>query len=257
MELKTAIIFGASRGIGSSILRHFQQLNWPVTAVSRTQGDFKADISDPIAVAQAFAFHKNKFKVPPFCVVNCAAIQAPMGALWDAPVEQIEKNLNINLLGSVWVAREAILQMKKGSIILLGGGGAVAARPMLTSYSIAKTAVLRLVENLDAELKERGRKDLVINALAPGAVATEMMQELVTLGASLPAREVEAAQATLASGGTPMEKIHQLIDFLVDEKRHHGLSGRLIHVREPYEKFVQEHKGDFPVEAGKLIRKGL
>ena len=64
---------------------------------------------------------------------------------------------------------------------------------------------------------------------------------------------MEASQV-IKEGGTPPEKIIDLVDFLVDRKLNNSLTGRLIHVREDYRKVNQKYGKKVPDEIGKLRR---
>ena len=262
--MKSALVFGGSRGIGAIGGRYLTRNGWQLTVCSRTAADI-AGVRNTVAgdvriydeVKRAFSSHMDTFDSAPLVTVNCAAIQGPIGKTWEIDPESVARTVDTNLLGSFHVVKCAVNAMPEGSIVLFSGGGAVFARPHFSAYACSKTAVLRLVDNVAEELALGGRTNLIINAVAPGAVATEMLQEALDASEHLSSEEEENIRDTISNGGTDPVLIETLIGFLVDPRKNRGLSGRLIHVREPYQEFVDTFAGELPRDAGKITRKGF
>ena len=85
----------------------------------------------------------------------------------------------INLTGTVYCARKAVSLFKPqryGKIINLSGGGATNPLPGISAYAASKAASVRFTETLALELKPFG---IDVNAVAPGALATRMMDQLL------------------------------------------------------------------------------
>ena len=141
-----------------------------------------------------------------------------------------------------------------GSIILFSGGGAAYARPNFSAYAASKTGVLRMVETMAEELKAAGYPDIIINAVAPGAVKTRMTKAVLKAGLKAGEAALNEAAKVSRTGGTPSKKITNLIDFLIDLEANCGLTGRLIHVREDYRWLAKEFGARVPDDVGKIRR---
>ena len=91
-----------------------------------------------------------------------------------------------------------------GKIINVSGGGATGPRPDVTAYACAKTALVRLTETLAEELREA---KIDVNAVAPGAMNTRMLDETIAAGPGGARREYKAAVERSRSGeGTPPDR---------------------------------------------------
>jgi NAD(P)-dependent dehydrogenase (short-subunit alcohol dehydrogenase family) len=268
------LIFGGSRGIGRMVAEHFISRGHEVSVASRNPkalDKFKrdmagqklhahvitADITKARDVARAFKSHNDEWHRHPDVVINCAGIQGPIGNSWEVQVKGWEETVTINLWGSFIVARAAIRQMIKkgyGSIIMFSGGGSAYARPRFSAYGVSKTGILRMVETIAKELELAGYQKIIINAVAPGAVKTRMTSEVFRAGSKAGEKALEEAAQVLKTGGTSSREITSLIDFLVDLEANHGLTGRLIHVREDYHGLINKFGDSVPDDIGKIRR---
>src|SRR2546422_5106215 len=112
-------------------------------------------------------------------LVNAAGIYGPIGPLVENDLEEWVQAVQINLLGAVycmhaWLPR--MLARGKGVVINFSGGGAVAPFPRFSAYSASKAAVVRLTETVAEEVKDSGVR---INAIAPGAVNTRLLDQIL------------------------------------------------------------------------------
>jgi 3-oxoacyl-[acyl-carrier protein] reductase len=268
------IIFGGSHGIGKSIAEYYIGRGVEVSVGSRNPealdkfrlamdrkklsvNVIKVDITNGRDVARAFKAHESRWGRSPDVVINCAAMQGPIGNSWSVPARRWEETIKVNLCGSFIVARAAIRQMIKngyGSVILFSGGGAAYARPNFSAYAASKTGILRMVETMAEELKLAGYPNIVINAVAPGAVKTRMTREILRADSKAGKKALEEAAEVFRTGGTPTEQITKLIDFLIDLEASCGLTGRLIHVQEDYQWLIKEFGAKVPDDIGKIRR---
>ena len=169
-------------------------------------------------------------------LVNNAGVSGPAGPLeetgWDAWVRTIE----VNLLGTVLCCRSVVPRFREsryGKIVNLSGGGATAPMPRRTAYAASKAAVVRFTESLAVDAAADG---VDVNAVAPGALNTRMLDEILAAGSSR-VGEADHARAVRqkAEGGASPERAADLCVFLLSALSD-GLSGRLISaVWDPWE----------------------
>lgn len=267
LSSQNVLIFGAGRGIGRVVAQTFGQQSNSLTIVARSKDELEetaksikqatvlsqiADISNFESVRQVVSKHLDKFKTVDIAV-NTAASQGPIGPLWENNPEEWLKTVNINLTGSFNICRTLVPEMikqGKGTIILFSGGGAAYARPNFSAYGASKTGVLRLAETLACELEG---SEVVVYAVAPGAVNTNMTREVVACEHTAGPSAFNEAQEVLNTGGTSPQKAADLCLFLAKE-RPANLSGRLIHVNEPYVNYCSFNKNSFRGDCGLLRR---
>ena len=243
---RTAIITGASQGLGAAIAARFVAEGAALALCSRNSAEIHAardrliglhptakiyaQAADVAAQDQIDAFFdtaQREFGRIDI-LVNNAGVYGPMGSIeeidWKAWVDAIA----INLTGTVYCARKAVMLFKPnryGKIINLSGGGATNPLPGISAYAASKAAIVRFTETLALEVREFG---IDVNAVAPGALATRLNDELIAAG---PERVGEALHARMVKlrqeGGTPLEVGAELCVYLASAASD-GLTGRLI-----------------------------
>ncbi len=97
-------------------------------------------------------------------------------------------------------------------------------RPFFSAYGASKAGVVRFSENLAGEVAEHG---IDVNAIAPGAVNTRMLDERLAAGVAVGEEEMEIDQRLLKEGGTDPERPAALVVYLASA-RSDGLTGRLL-----------------------------
>jgi NAD(P)-dependent dehydrogenase (short-subunit alcohol dehydrogenase family) len=164
-------------------------------------------------------------------LVNNAGIQGPIGPLDEVDWNEWKRTVEIDLFGVALPCRAFIPQMKQrggGKIINLSGGGATNPRPFFSAYAAAKTAVVRLTENLAAELRPY---HIDVNAIAPGPVKTRLTSETVAAGAEKIGATAHAEALRIEQeGGCPPQLAAELCIFLTGTECD-GITGRLISAR--------------------------
>jgi 3-oxoacyl-[acyl-carrier protein] reductase len=161
-------------------------------------------------------------------LVNNAGVYGPMGALdevdWDAWADAVR----INLCGTALMCRSVIPMMRArgyGKIINLSGGGATAPLPRISAYAASKAAVVRLTETLAEELRDA---HIDVNAVAPGALNTRLLDEVLAAGPEKVGRAFfERSVKQQADGGVPLDKGTALVEFLASAASD-GITGRLL-----------------------------
>lgn len=243
LKNKVAIVTGAGRGIGQRIALKFAQEGAKVVVASLLEAEIKdtvekikglegntlgikVDVSNPKEVKRMVKNTLQRFgKID--ILVNNAGIQGPIGPLEKNNSKDWLKTIEVNLFGTFLCAKEVLPYMrrqKRGKIINFSGGGATSSRPNFSAYAVSKTAIVRLTEILTDELKEYS---IQVNAIAPGAVNTKMTEEVLRAGKGAGKKAISEAKKQLKSGGTPPERVAELVLFLASNKSD-GLSGKLI-----------------------------
>lgn len=151
-----------------------------------------------------------------------------MGRLEDVDWRAWVEAITVDLVGTAAVCRAFIPLFRargKGKIINLSGGGATAPLPRFSAYAAAKAAVVRLTETLAHELAEAG---VDVNAIAPGALNTRLLDEVLAAGPAQVGAEFHArALKQHEDGGVPLERGAELAVFLACSESD-GITGRLL-----------------------------
>ena len=241
---KISIITGGSGGIGKAVAITFAREGSHLVLASRTKADLEAarqeikefastrvevfptDVSKPKEVNKLIEFTLAEFATIDV-LVNCAGVQGPIGMATDIDNEKWLEAIGINLYGTFLCIKAVLPTMMKrkyGKIINFSGGGSVSPRPRFSAYGASKAAVVRLTETLAGEVKEY---NIDIHAVAPGAINTRLLDEVLAAGEAAGKEEVAKALKQEKEGGVPREQVAELIAFLASPVAD-GLSGRLI-----------------------------
>jgi 3-oxoacyl-[acyl-carrier protein] reductase len=258
---KRAIITGASQGLGQTIATLFAKEGADVLICARSGKDLKlaeeqirseargkiaARVANIASEADVRALvEEAQEKLGGLDVLVCnAGIYGPKGPIdeldWTSWVEAIQ----INLLGTVLCCRLFLPLLKKsprGKIILVSGGGATKPLPFLSAYAASKAGVVRFGETLAGELIESG---IDVNSIAPGALNTRMLQEVLDAGPDkVGADFYRASIAQRERGGTPLDVGASLCLYLASDESN-GITGKLISAAwDPWREFA-EHRQD-------------
>ena len=239
---RTCLVTGAGRGIGRAISLEFARCGANVAVCARTRSEiehvgveiedvrrgssmtFNVDTSDFNLVSDMVSKVIERFgRID--VLVNNAGVQGPIGQFWTNDLQDWKRTVEINLYGTVHCCKAVIphmIEARRGKIIILSGSGE-GAFPRFSAYSCSKSALVRLTENLAAELQEF---NIQVNALAPGAVNTKFLDEVIGAGDDA-GGYLEKALAQRASGGTSPDKAAELACFLASDESN-GLTGRLL-----------------------------
>lgn len=189
MVNEIALIVGAGRGIGRASATLFHQKGMRVIAVSRTTEEliqtangemdyFTADISQEGEVRALFQYIKQNYGKLDI-LVNCAA-SFHKGLFEEDPLSVWDEQYRVNIRGIVHTCQEAFHLMKKvggGSIVnvsSLSGIPHVKKFEGFSTYVVSKFALCGLTEALAVE---GSPFNIRVNAIAPGAVNTEMLKK--------------------------------------------------------------------------------
>lgn len=164
-------------------------------------------------------------------LIACAGVQGEIGRTLAADPANWSATVRANLDGTFYSVRAfapllaRIPAPRRAKVVCFSGGGATKPRSHFSAYGVAKTGIVRLVETIAEEERDR---PLDINALAPGAINTRLTDEVLALGpAKAGAAEYAAAQKQKATGGASLERALDCIEWLLSPKSD-GVTGRLI-----------------------------
>ena len=220
--MKTALVIGASRGIGKAIaerLAHdgfdivgtcrsnperFQELEQKITELGRSFHALAFDIADRKAAEETLLGYFGD-GAPDVLVYNAGINDDDLFAMM-AP-EQWDRVLHTNADGFFNCIHPLIMNMmgrRGGRIIAISSISGQTGQPGQVNYSASKAALLGAVKALAREV---ARKKILVNAVAPGFIDTDMTEKLPTdeLVPQIPLRrigkaeEVAGAVAFLAS----------------------------------------------------------
>ncbi len=247
LQGRTAIVTGASRGMGRAVAQRFVEEGASIVLCARSGSELEAVRTALIALAQpgqvveavqadvsrpedtqAIAARALSATGRIDVLVNNAGIYGPMGTIEEVDWAQWQRTFEINLHGSVLMARAVLHAMKAqraGKIIQVSGGGATNPMPRLCAYAASKAAVVRFAESLALEVREFG---IDVNSMAPGALNTAMLDEVLQAGPDkVGADFYERSLRQKESGGAGLEAGCALAVFLASTGSD-GISGRLI-----------------------------
>ncbi len=163
-------------------------------------------------------------------LILCAGIQGEIGPALTADPVRWSETVRLNLDGTFFPIRAfaSLLTPAPGpraKIMAFSGGGATKARPNFSAYAAAKTAIVRLVENLAAEWTDQ---PIDINAIAPGAIPTRLTDEVIALGPTLAGQaEYDSAVKLKAEGNNALERTRALVTWLLSPASDR-ITGRLL-----------------------------
>ena len=215
---RAALITGGSRGIGKAIALAFAEegakiavagrnkdsCDQVVAQISRSGGDaigIQADVASEADVTRMVALAKDKFQRVDI-LVNNAAVNLPYRAVTDLTLDEWNWVMGVNLTGTFLCCRAVLPRMmaqRSGKIINIASIGGRIGAAGRTPYRPAKAAVISFTSCLAAEVKEF---DIDVNAICPGAVETDMLNE-ITEGKmpehTMPPADIAAVAVFLAS----------------------------------------------------------
>ncbi len=254
---KKALITGANRGFGLALAKAFAAEGadlWlaarDLALLEKEAAALRATALSSQQICTAFLDLENEASIVEFVsqvdhswgsldvLVNNAGIYGPKGKLDELAWKDWTAALQVNLMGPVRLCQLALPLLKRSRgarIINLSGGGATAPMPRLSAYAASKAAWVRFTETMAEELRDEG---IAVNAVAPGAMNTRMLDEILEAGADKVGHAYHArALEQKAAGGVPPAEGAALCVFLAGPEGA-GITGKLISaVWDPWRRF--------------------
>jgi len=237
--MKTAIITGASKGIGAVIAKRLNELNYNLVLNYRSNtalieeliDNFTNKDTNNIIVKCDISLYEDAKKLIDEAYNNFGTVDVLInnaGITKDniLPLmteEEFDEVIDINLKGTFncckHIARRMIKQ-KQGRIINISSVSGLAGNPGQVNYSASKAGVIGMTKSIAREL---GKKNILVNAVAPGFIKTEMTDKIPD--------EIKAEMMKnipLQRLGQP-EDVADCVEFLISDKASY-ITGQVISV---------------------------
>ena len=229
LEGKRAIITGASSGVGKASAKLFVEEGAKVGLIARRAEALQevagalgpaafhhtADIADDRAVAtavDALAGELGGIDI----VLNSAGMDGP-APLKDLTPEVWRRQIDVNLSGTFYVTREAVLRMQEqgggGCVINIGSELSLVGMGIFSHYCASKFGVVGLTKALAHELAP----DIRVNCICPGPIDTPMMDaELAWFPDPEATRKGAIERVPLKRFASPEEVARAVLYFAAD-----------------------------------------
>jgi 3-oxoacyl-[acyl-carrier protein] reductase len=219
----SALVTGASRGIGAAIAKALARDGWPVGVNYRQDAEgadavvkeitdaggraiaLQGDVSDPDTADELFKTLEAELG-PVLVLVNNAGVRAD-GLSPQIDDEDWQKVIDTNLSAAFRLTRRALRPMiraRYGRVVNIASIVGQRANPGQANYAASKAGLVALTKTVAAEVAKRG---VTVNAVAPGLIETEMTEGI---GGNL-LEHVPARRA-----GTP-EEVAECVRFLASD----------------------------------------
>jgi NAD(P)-dependent dehydrogenase (short-subunit alcohol dehydrogenase family) len=165
---RTAFVTGATGGLGPAVAARLRADGWRVVAPSRRE----ADLFDPQAVSRAIEDAAGDAASPLGAVVNLVGGFAAGPRVAEAPIEDFEAQLRLNLRPTYLVTQAALPHLVAaggGAIVCVGSRAAVRPFAGAAGYAAAKAAVVAFAQAVAVEYADEGVR---CNAILPSVIDT-------------------------------------------------------------------------------------
>ena len=230
--MKTALVTGASRGIGKAIALELKNQGFSVigTATSDTgaklltdQGieGYVLDLNSLESINNFWETLETNNKIISV-LINNAGITRDNIVLRMSD-EEWSDIMNVHLYGTFQLCKRSLKMMLKnkwGRIINISSASASIGNRGQSNYAAAKAGVEAFTKSL---AKEVGKRDITINSVAPGFISTDMTAQNDGVNAEYLVKEIP-----LGRFGEP-EEVAELVNFLCSESASY-ITGQTIHI---------------------------
>jgi meso-butanediol dehydrogenase / (S,S)-butanediol dehydrogenase / diacetyl reductase len=216
MELKgkTAVITGASRGIGAAVARLLHDRGVNLGLASRSGNDLRlngvvalpCDVRDLDALVRLCDATAERFGGIDIVVANAGV--GAYGPFLELSREHLDEMLDVNLKGTVYAIRAALPHMlgREGDVVTLASEAGRRGLPLEAVYCASKFGQVGLTRALDHELREQGIR---CTNVCPGGVATDFALD-----------EGRGRSADVLPGMMSAEDVAEIVVFALERPRH-------------------------------------
>lgn len=232
---RAAIVTGAASGIGRATAELLLEKGWRVALVDRDVGPLADLAGDPRVIVRTLDV-TDEAAVVRFVADVAAAFGRLDGAVnsagiaadkhvFDTSAELFRRMLDINVVGTFLVGREAARHMEKtggGAIVNLASISGLRGSKGRSAYGASKGAVVNLTQVMANDLAPHGVR---VNAVAPGPIETPMVKAVHTDAD----RTLYGRFVPMRRYGTPRE-IANVVHFLLDGSQSSYMTGEIVAV---------------------------
>ena len=231
-DMKTALVTGATRGIGKAIAEKLKADNYKVlgTATSDSGVDtlnsndiegYLLDLNSKDSIENFWSKLESDDKTISVLVNNAGITRDNI--ILRMSDEEWSDIMNVHLYGTFQLSKRALKMMLKnkwGRIINISSASASIGNRGQSNYAAAKAGVEAFTKSL---AKEVGKRDITINAVAPGFISTDMTENNKGVNADHLVKEIP-----LGRFGDP-EEVASLISFMCSDGASY-ITGQTIHI---------------------------
>jgi len=246
---QVALVTGGSRGIGLVIAhalgqagakvaiaarstRELDVAHWALSSKGIVVMDRSVDVTRRAAVETLVSkIHERWGSVD--VLVNCAGVIGALGRLDEVDPVEWRHTFEVNVFGTMHACAAVLPGMRarrRGKIVNITGGGVGGSRVTggWSAYVASKAAVAQLTEALAKEVQDDG---VQVNAVAPGAIVTQMTAEIVAAGPDKIGRDLyERTLKERESGGESPQRAAQMVVWLASAASG-DLTGKVLSAR--------------------------
>jgi NADP-dependent 3-hydroxy acid dehydrogenase YdfG len=179
LQGRTALVTGASRGIGAAIATALDAAGVNLGLASRSGADLgivgavarPTDVRDLGAIESLAAATSERFGGIDILVINAGV--GSYGPFLDVPFHELEEMIDINVKGAIYSARAALpylVESDHADLVTVASEAGRRGLPYEAVYCSSKFAQVGLTRALDHEMREQGVRCATV---APGGVATD------------------------------------------------------------------------------------
>ena len=225
---KLSIVTGSAMGIGKEVALRLardgsdiavvdvekeggQETVEKVRSMGRKSFFFEVDATrwDQVkAMVDGVLKHFSKVDI----LVNSAGILGPVVPLWEYPVEDWDRVMEINLKGTFLCCKAVIvpmLEQKSGRIVNIASIAGKEGNPMMNAYSTSKAAIIGFTKSL---AKEVAQQNIMVNCISPAVIETRLVEQM-----GEEQRKILLAKIPMGRFGKTSE-VAALAKFLVSEE---------------------------------------
>jgi NADP-dependent 3-hydroxy acid dehydrogenase YdfG len=205
LPYRTAVVTGATSGIGRATVLKFRDMGLAVYAVGRNEASLqelaeasgatpiRADVRDAAAIVEQLA------GVEVDILVNNAGILSTRASFQEIDPAEIDAMIDINLKAPMHLTRvllPGMVERKRGHLIYLGSSGGQAPYPSMSAYGASKAGLSLFCDNLRCDLLGTSVR---VTEVVPGRVQTDLYRTAIA---------GNQAQAVLYDGYRPIQPEH-------------------------------------------------